>query len=88
MEKIREIISEFISQSAELSAGQVINAFLAVGDLGDIILIKNDGLRENHKFTIVIAAAGGAFESIRTDGDNLSEVLKTTLRKYAQVKAW
>jgi hypothetical protein len=78
-------IKNAIANNAELSDSQIIQVFHQIGNRGDAILFKNDGLREKDKFTVVIISSSGTFDSIRFDDMSLSSVLSKALRKYFDV---
>ena len=82
MKSIKQLISLLINQPEELTSEQILDVFLKVGQEGDVIILKNDGIREINTFSIIIIYSNSMFESIRIDGDNLSEVVKIALSRY------
>ena len=84
MKSIKQIISIAINQPDELTSEQILDVFLKVGQEGDVIILKNDGIREINTFSIIIISSKGLFESIRIDGGNLSEVLKIAVSRYIE----
>jgi len=58
--------------------------FFKIGHLGDIFLLKNDGAREKHVYTVVISSSKGAFDSIRFDGDDLDVIVRKALNEYVK----
>lgn len=81
MDKINQLINE----TSDLTGNQIIDAITSIGNKGDVILIKNDGLRQSDNFTVVISSAKGYFESIRYDSSNLSSAVKKALDQYRRV---
>ena len=81
MEKIKNAVYAGI----ELTNDQIIDAFKKIGAAGDIILIKNDGLRSENNFTVVISSPAKKIESIRYDASNLNIALTKCLQKYFEV---
>ena len=66
-----------------LTNDQIIDAMEEVGANGDLVFIKNDGLRSERRFTVVISPGKiNQFDSIRLDGDNLSDTMIFCLRQY------
>lgn len=74
-----EKIEELIAAGTELSPDQIMSIFEYVGQKGDVIVLKNDGLREHNKYTVVIIGKG---EPIRHDNNTLSSVLIECLKEY------
>ena len=84
MESIKQLISLLINQPEEFTSEQILDVFLKVGQEGDVIMLKNDGIREINSFSVIIISSRGLFESIRFDGGNLSEVVKIALSRYIE----
>jgi len=78
-----EEIKELINSNEEFSDSQILAVFNIIGQTGDVIILKNDGLRDNNKFTVVISHSG---ESIRYDDSNLSNAVKKALQDYVTQK--
>ena len=77
-----EVIKELIYQDQELTGNQIIDIINEIGKMGDIILLKNDGLRDTDKYTVVITSSRNKFETIRFDSDNLSHAIKSAIENY------
>ena len=80
-----ENIKEAIYSKNELTNDQIVDAFRNIGSIGDLFIIKNDGLRIKDNFTVVISSPADKFESIRYDDDSLNIALIKCLRKYFEV---
>ena len=85
MDLTRAGIGMLINQPGDLTSELMLDIFFSVGQRGDIIILKNDGIRESKKFSVIITSGKEAFESIRKDGDDLSEILKEVLTKYSEM---
>ncbi|NCD70917.1 hypothetical protein [Mucilaginibacter agri] len=81
---MNEIQSLLVNQH-EFTANQIIDALEKVGKRGDIIIIKNDGLRSSDNYTVVISSGSNKFDGIRYDDVNLSNAVKKALKDYAEV---
>ena len=79
MEKIKELIAT----DTELSPDQILSVFEYVGQRGDVIVLKNDGLREHNKYTAVIIGTDG---TIRHDDATLSSALIWCLKEYIKIQ--
>ena len=77
-----EQLKKFLESYNELSNGEILEVFNLIGKNGDVILLKNDGLRDTNKFTVVIMRFG---ESIRYDDETLSDALKRALDEYVNL---
>jgi len=77
-------IEKILNSELELSNDQVVEIFKIVGDNGDIIIIKNDGIRKEKPFTVVISSSNGKFESIRYDSEALNTALTYSVRRYLE----
>jgi hypothetical protein len=75
-------IRKIIDGGGALSEAQIIQVFNWVGEQGDIILLKHDGVREQYKFTVVIMSPTEKFRSIRLDGMELNVTLSKVLKEY------
>lgn len=53
-----------------------------VSDNGDVIMIKQDGLRTTKKYTAVLSIAKKERGVIRYDGNSFAEVIKLVLKEY------
>ncbi len=82
MEQIKKELFILCDQQEELTNEQIMAIFFQIGLLGDILLLKNDGIRIENMFSIVIIGGKGVFENIRVDGSNLSQIVKTAISKY------
>jgi hypothetical protein len=78
MEKVKHAVLNGIS----LSNDQIIEAFQMIGSRGDIVIIKNDGLRSENKYTVVISSPSEKFASIRLDAESLEKAFSNCLNKY------
>ena len=76
-----------LTQSTELTNDQIIDIFSDIGASGDIIIIKNDGLRSTNNYTVVISSSHNKFESIRYDSGSLSDAVKKALKGYVATKS-
>lgn len=72
-------LKKIIDSNDAFSSEQILEIFNLVGENGDIILLKNDGLRDSRRFTVVIIHSG---ESIRIDDETLNSALKKSVNKY------
>lgn len=71
-------------ETNDLTSDQIIDTLAEVGKKGDIMIIKNDGLRSSDNYTVVISSGSNKFESIRYDAGNLSEAIKKALKNYVE----
>ena len=76
-------LRRFLDSEDDFSNDQILEIFNLVGENGDVILIKNDGIRDTRKFTVVITYSG---ESIRYDDETISDALKKAVKKYLKSK--
>lgn len=77
-----EQLRKFIENDRTLSNDEVLEIFTLVGSNGDVIILKNDGLRDTCRFTVVITHSG---EPIRYDDETLSGALKKSLKEYLKL---
>jgi hypothetical protein len=77
-----EEIKNAVYNNVELNNDQIIQAFQEIGASGNTVIFKNDGLRPEDKFTVVISSPTEKFSSIRRDDLSLSLALTNCLRKY------
>jgi imidazole glycerol phosphate synthase subunit HisF len=77
-------IQSLLVEANEFTANQIIDVLVKVGERGDIIIIKNDGLRSLDNYTVVISSGSNKFESIRYDASNLSNAIKKVLKDYVE----
>lgn len=77
-----EAIKRLVSQGQRLTGEQIIDIITEIGRSGDIIIVKNDGLRVINNYTVIITSANNKFDSIRCDSDDLSDAIKNALEKY------
>ena len=77
-------IQNLLIKTTELTSDQIIDVLAAIGKKGDIIILKNDGLRHSNNYTVIISSGSSKFGSIRYDASNLSEALKKALRDYVE----
>jgi hypothetical protein len=75
-------IKKTIQQNGELSDGEIMEVFSRIGHDGNIIIFKNDGIRQLDKFTVLITSPHGIFESIRYDSDTLNSAIVKALKDY------
>jgi hypothetical protein len=75
-------IRKAVFDNVELTNDQIIQVLNDIGEQGDIILLKNDGIRLENKYTVVIISGTEKFNSIRLDGAHLSQTLSACLRSY------
>jgi len=61
--------------------------FYTIGERRDIVIIKNDGVREQNQFTVVISSPKERFPSIRCDDSALSHAMKKALIKYIEMES-
>lgn len=78
-------IQSILVDSQEFSANQIIEALEKVGKRGDVIIIKNDGLRSSDNYTVVISSSSNKFDSIRYDASSLNNAIKKALKDYSEV---
>ena len=77
-------IKILVDQDQQLTGDQIINIIAEIGRAGDIIIVKNDGLRLADNYTVVITSGTNKFDSIRYDSNDLDIALKNALRRYLQ----
>jgi hypothetical protein len=75
-------IQNFLIETNEFTGNQIIDALSIVGKNGDIMLIKNDGVRSANNYTVVISSGDNKFDSIRYDSSSLNEAMKKALKDY------
>jgi hypothetical protein len=78
-------IQSLLVDPRELTADQIIAVLEKVGKRGDIIIIKNDGLRSSDNYTVVISSSSNKFDSIRYDASSINNAIKKALIDYAEV---
>jgi len=76
---------KLLVDSGDLTADQIFDIFEKVGKRGDVIIIKNDGLRPSDNFTVVISSSSNKFDSIRYDANSISNAIRLALKNYAEV---
>ena len=60
--------------------------FEMIGNNGDSIIYKKDGLRPRKRYTVSINSGTQSFEAIRCDDDSLSEAMKRAFQEYKLAK--
>ena len=76
-------ILEDLCQDIERNIGQVAKI---IGELGDILILKVDGIRSNDKYSGIITFANGMAEPIRNDSDSINEALQSIVIEYIRLK--
>ncbi|MEP3386578.1 MAG: hypothetical protein ABJO02_00235 [Reichenbachiella sp.] len=79
-------LSKLESAVVNLSSEDIMQVFNLISDLGDILILKSDGVREEKPFTIVISSSDNSFESLRSDTNDVVQTLKLLLEKYIELK--
>lgn len=75
-------LKELLYTNHQFDDLQIMLVFKKIGEIGDIILFKYDGLRTDNHFTVVITSPSEKFESIRFDANDLSSAVIKALTKY------
>lgn len=75
-------LAKLNAQISEFTSVQILEIFIEVGKLGDIIIFKNDGQRKTNYFTVIISSGDGKFDSIRFDSKRLDDALRFSLTEY------
>ncbi len=70
------------NQKTAFTSEQMFEIFMEVGKLGDVIIYKNDGLREKNHFTVIIIPGDDKFERIRFDATELHMAVRLSLTEY------
>lgn len=78
-------IESLIDDASEFTPNEVIKALEKVGNRGDIMIIKNDGLRTLDSYTVVISSGNNNFDTIRYDAISLSDAIKKALKDYIEL---
>ena len=71
-----------VLNNIELSNDQIMEAFQMIGSAGNIVIIKNDGLRTEKNYTVVIGSPTERFQSIRFDSNSLGMAFLNCLDRY------
>jgi hypothetical protein len=74
-------IKEFTNKEV-FSAEDILNIISLVGKNKDIIMVKNDGIRDTNQYTVVIISSVDPEKSFRCDDSSLQNAMKTVLQKY------
>lgn len=53
-----------------------------VRKLGDVLIVRVDGVRASQNYTIIITSSQMSFEAIRCEGETLSLTLRKALEQY------
>lgn len=69
-----------------LNSEELRKYFEIVGNNGDSIVYKKDGLRLRKPYTVLINSVNQSFEPIRCDDDSLSEAMKRAFQEYKIAK--
>lgn len=74
-------ISEIISKNS-ISAEDILTAITEVGKNGDVIIVKNDGIRESSQYSVIILLSKKPDKSFRHDDSSLEKAMKKVLADY------
>lgn len=81
-----ESILKFLRKDSAVTMEEFFACLNAVGANGDIFIVKIDGARQYHRYTIVISSPKQMFESIRYDTDDVMEGARKALQDYISVQ--
>lgn len=76
-------LSELIIKEI-LSADDILSIIRQVGENKDVILVKNDGIREENQYTVVIILSKKKDKSFRCDDGSLTKAMKIVLKEYVK----
>ncbi|ASZ11253.1 hypothetical protein KTO58_18925 [Chitinophaga pendula] len=76
-------LSELINKEI-LSAGDILSIIQQVGENKDAILVKNDRIREENQYTVVIILSRKMEKSFRCDDGSLAKAMKIVLKEYVK----
>ena len=79
-------IIKLIETEEKVSPDIILRCFQEIGDMGDIVIFKIDGERNENRYTIVISSPDMSFEAIRYDASTIEESLLKALKKYIDIK--
>ncbi|THU32399.1 hypothetical protein FAM09_26770 [Niastella caeni] len=65
-----------------LTATDILDIIKLVGKNKDLIIVKNDGIRENDQYSVIIISSNNPEKSFRCDNDSLQEAMKNVLKEY------
>lgn len=74
-------INELINKT-DLSSGDIIEAISIVGENRDIIIVKNDGIRDDNRYSVIIISSKKPEQSFRCDHNSLEVAMKKVLQEY------
>lgn len=75
--KILELVSK-----EKLAAQDILEVISVVGENKDIIIVKNDGIRDENQYSVIIIASGNPEKSFRFDSNLLQDAMKKALQAY------
>lgn len=68
-----------------LSSDDILNIVSSVGKNKDVIIIKNDGIRNDNQYTVIIIPSKFPEKSFRCDSSFLQEAVKKVLKEYIAI---
>jgi hypothetical protein len=74
-------IKEFANRE-NYSSEDILSIISLVGKSGDVIIVKNDGIREVNQYSVIIISSKDPEKSFRCDNDSLNKAMKTVLQQY------
>jgi len=74
-------IKELINKQ-NLSPEDILNLISFVGENKDIIIVKNDGIRDSNQYSVIIISSKNSEKSFRCDHSLLQEAIKKVLSEY------
>ena len=74
-------LTELVSRE-KLSPEDILDIISAVGRNKDVIIVKNDGIRNDNQYTVIIISSKNPEISFRCDHSSLEVAIKEVLYKY------
>lgn len=71
-----------LANKENLSSDDVLNIISWVGNNKDVIIVKNDGVREDDQYTVIIIPSKYPEKSFRCDNKSLQTAIKKVFREY------
>ncbi len=65
-----------------LTSDDILNIITVVGRKKDVIIVKNDGVRNHEQYTVIIISSKHPDKSFRCDNDSLQIAIKEVLKEY------
>lgn len=74
-------LTEFVNRE-RLWPEDILDIISAVGRNKDVIIVKNDGIRDDNQYTVIIISSKNPEISFRCDNNSLQVAIKEVLNKY------